>query len=523
MSLPPEIDVVTTRNRCRYHPKICRYHPKSFCISFKFCYIDKKSCHILCCILVVTTFITGEKCMDYHELYAKENSTVQLPLFHFGKGKRPKIMITEWGDAEKEYKLECNCKYGVPGSFEQDVYTATMRIWLKQGMGKEVVFNYSDIARELHLNPPKDYVKQIREAMRRLAMARYEFTKCFLMKTEDGVESLDVYFSLYDSASLFAFDPKDKKMSNKRRSKNIIIFPKELQNNLENRYYQYLEMTWYRALPEGLSRRLYEYLEKRRYHNINGEFTISEEVLCRWLPVLDKHSTRRRKTLAHIAQALIEKGYLRGYRFDLKRGQCIFTYASQYALPLEEEKELLETVAPIKEEGALKQMLEKALEQPERKDQMVSPQEQEKYLEALNWLDSVPHFHKARKKEIASLPLAHVAKHYPGIKASYEKQKEAGNVPKVGWVYKAFMDGWSFSEGIAKKPETPKEKLERLLDEAWDSLPLEEQERYKQEYLEYIKPIDLDGSLVTNKCVFRHMFLKPELEKKGLIPKMNLR
>lgn len=120
--------------------------------------------------------------MNYQELYAKENNSVQLPLFYFGKGKRPEKTITEWQDGNKEYQLKCVCEYGVPGSFEQDVYTATMRIWFKQGMPESIIFNYSDIARELHLSPPKDYVKQIRESMRRLAMARYEFSKCFLMK-----------------------------------------------------------------------------------------------------------------------------------------------------------------------------------------------------------------------------------------------------------------------------------------------------------------------------------------------------
>ena len=96
-------------------------------------------------------------------------------------------------------------------------------------------------------------------------------------------------------------------------------------------------MVWYRALPEGLPRRLYEYLEKRRYHKIQGEFTISEEVLYLWLPVLDKHTTQRRKTLAKIAQPLIEQSYLKKYRFDPLRRHCIFTYASQYALPIELE------------------------------------------------------------------------------------------------------------------------------------------------------------------------------------------
>ena len=86
--------------------------------------------------------------------YAKENNLLQLPLFHFAKS----IHILqksefEWSDKDGDYKLKCMCDFGVPGSFEQDVYTGCMRIWIGQEMSSgKIILNYSDIARVLELN-----------------------------------------------------------------------------------------------------------------------------------------------------------------------------------------------------------------------------------------------------------------------------------------------------------------------------------------------------------------------------------
>jgi len=265
---------------------------------------------------------------NFIEPYAKEKNTLQLALFYFGKG-RPEKNLTKWSDEDGKYKLECVCKYGVPGSFEQDVYTATMRLWIKQNRPKDgIKLNYSDIARELRLEPPKHYVGQIKNALERLAQARYEFKQCFIQVKEGEPIKIDTHFSLYDSASLFTFKVGEGK--SKRTGQSQLIFPQEIQKNLEAKYYQLLDMVWYRKLPEGLPRRLYEYLEKRRYHNVNGKFSIAEVSLCRWLPVTDKNPTQRRKTLKHTSQPLIDCGYLISYEFDKTNRVCTFTYAKKW-------------------------------------------------------------------------------------------------------------------------------------------------------------------------------------------------
>lgn len=440
---------------------------------------------------------------DCIEPYAKENNILQLGLFYFGDKKPDRTQVV-WSDAECDYKLECICKYGVPGSFDQDVYTACMRIWVKQGMdNSEIRLNYSDIARELHLIPPKDWVGKIKKALQRLAQARYEFTKCFLQVMEDGVTQIDTHFSLFDSASLFSH--RDGK--SKRNSESRLIFPKEIQKNLEAKYYQFLDMVWYRTLPEGLPRRLYEYLAKRHYHNINGVFMIKEEAICRWLPIMDKNVTNRRKRLAGIAQALITAGFLSAYLFDAKRRICTFTYAKNIKDQVEKLaatcKEELLPATPIPSVAALQAqpVTQNTVVSPPpppatispttesiptpapnapavaaaykiTETEEVSPMVKVKYLEALKWLDTIAFFHKKRKDDIATLPFKQVAELFSGIRQKYEEMCQENKKPKPGWIYDAFMEKWRFTDSSAVSfPETKEGRWARVAKRLFDSWP----------------------------------------------------
>ena len=96
---------------------------------------------------------------------------------------------------------------------------------------------------------------------------------------------------------------------------------------MEAKYDQILDMVWYRALPEGLPLRLYEYLTKNLFQQKNSVFRISEEALCRWLPIIDKNVTKRRARIKKIANDLVAAGFLISYKFDSDKKLCIFRYA----------------------------------------------------------------------------------------------------------------------------------------------------------------------------------------------------
>lgn len=404
--------------------------------------------------------------------YLKENNLLQLPIFCFSR-KRPKKTVVEWSDKKNKYKLECHCDEGVPGSLEQDIYSASMRLYVKNGMPKNgVLVNYSEIAQELDLTPAKNYVTQIKKALERLGLARYKFKQCFLVPNEDGVtKEVDAYFSLYESAYLFSY-VKGKTI--KKNSKSHLRFPKEIKLNLEKLYYQYLDMAWYKSLPEGLPRRLYEYLAKREYHAVNRILTISEESLSRWLPINDKNPTNRHKRIERISNALIKQGFLTSYKFDSKKKHCIFTYAKSttWSTNIEVEKS---SNLPQEELVLNKQNIESA----------ATDQQAKLYKEAMEWLDTIKYFHKKRRQEIADKPISSIAKIYRGIRDNYESQEKK---PSVGWLYKAFIEEWEFPTKVDKTiaDNSPKAKKAREAKAIYDNMSKDDQDDFICDLREFI-------------------------------------
>ena len=380
---------------------------------------------------------------NFIEPYAKDKNLLQLCLFYFGKRRPvPKETLVEWTDTQGEYSLKCTCSYGVPGSLEQDVYTATMRLWVQQGMKRNgITLNYSDIARALGLEP-KHWVGKIKKSLQKLAQARYEFNQCFILAEKNGApEKINTHFSLYDSASLFDWSQS----KSKKNSQSYLIFPWEIQQNLEAKYYQVLDLTWYRKLPEGLPRRLYEYLEKRKYHSSNNTFIVSEKFLCRWLPIKDKHVTKRRKRLERIARELIQAGYLKNYIFDKNKKQCIFDYKISEA----------RSVKPV----SIKVNTTKKIDTTDKTESV--------YSEAIGWLDTIPYFHKKRKEEIASMSAEEVVQCYPGIRSKYEKMLKK---PGPGWIYQAFKKRYIFVEDIQRQQQEKRDNQKREREKYIDNV-----------------------------------------------------
>lgn len=400
-----------------------------------------------------------------NKVYAKENNILQLCLFNFSK-KRTKKTATKWVDENgTECELVCHCDRGVPGSFEMDVYTATMRLWIEQDMPEDgVEVTYIGIARELGLTSERGFVTDIKNALKRLGLARYEFEQCFIDGKKRG-KKVFVQFSLYDTTCLF-----EKEENKSTHGVSKLYFPKEVRENLKAKYFQFLDMDVYNSLPSGLPRRLYEYLVKRKRHQIKGVFTISENIVCRWLPINIKNTTRRRETLEKAAKELVKIKFLKSYKFDKKNELCLFTYAkSKVKIPA-----LAELVA-----------------QPQ---QIAEAKDDSQFCEFTQWLDSIKGFNKARQKEILCLDQQTTLAIYPAIRKHYEQSNsELG----PAWLYKALKERWTFPE---KKEKTkPLTKEERQVKEAFANWPADKQQRFKLEVGEFIKlNTELDDERIDN-------------------------
>lgn len=367
------------------------------------------------------------------EKYAKEKNLIQLPMFFFGKKRPfPNTVSTVWSDEDGKYELHCNCSLGVPGSLEQDTYAATMRIWVKRGMPLEgIEVTYSEIAEELNLDP-RSWNQKIKKSLEKLGQARYRLKKSFVKVDEDGNRKIDTHFSLFDTVILFTKDQSVKKQKN---HKSRLVFPDIIKENLEAKFYQFLDMKLYKAIPGGLARRLYEYLAKKKYQSKEGRLVISEELICRWLPIKDNHSSNRRKRLEKIANSLIEQGFLSHYEFCKERKLCKYIFAENNKKP------------PIIKSTA-KKLVPTEQKKPKKKK---TSNNQEKFIEIFDWISSIPYFHEKKRKELAKLPMEQMISVYPNIKKEYEKNLQKGKHLRPSWVYNKFMEYVDIQEEVTTK------------------------------------------------------------------------
>ena len=90
----------------------------------------------------------------------------------------------------------------------------------------------------------------------------------------------------------------------------------------------------------------------------------------------------------------------------------------------------------------------------------------------MDWLQDIPYFQKKKRREVASLPIAEIARFYPSIKAEYDRLTKGSKRPRPNWVYSAFM---RYSEA-PKKPELePAPEINQL--ELFGGIPDQEQSR----------------------------------------------
>lgn len=255
---------------------------------------------------------------NYTESCFKSN-LAQLPLFYFGKGK-PKKTDATWFEKGK-FRLQCFNEEGVPGSFDLDCYTAVICMWIRQGKPVEVKLSYSDLARELGLDP-KNWVSHLKKSLMRLSSTRYELSRSFIEAGSSfRIREKKISFSFFDSISLFQY----RRGMSKKSGKSYITLSNEIQSSLNMDYYESLDLGKYRMLPEGLPRRLYEYLYNIRKSNCSVD--ISEERICRVLPIRDQNTTARKNRIKRISGELTKIGYLSDCEYSNKSFK--FTYSDK--------------------------------------------------------------------------------------------------------------------------------------------------------------------------------------------------
>jgi len=369
------------------------------------------------------------------ELYKKDDNLLQLPIFFFCRKGKNKIKHQWENENGAKCQIRCMCDMGIPGAFEQDVYSATLRFLVLQGCPEYIEVSYFDIAKALNLNP-KTWHTKIRKAIYKLSMARYEFTNCFYDKSKQTFTKETLAFSLFSTPRLL-----DSSVIGRKRSKLELNFPSIITNNMKGNYFRWIDFEMYKSLPSGLTRRLYEYLHKRRYGD--NKFVIGVEKLCRWLPIDDTNKTRTQKRICTMAESLRKTGYLKAFWYDKKKNVCHFTYNKEKFPKLNIEAETC--TGELQEDCEVEQVeQQKSTAIPQKQAVFVCANEHERVL-----LDAV-----GKKIVLIVREMPGYKENLPAVIAEYRAQKSTIRNP-VGWFRDAIKKGFRAVEPEPEPIETP--------------------------------------------------------------------
>lgn len=240
----------------------------------------------------------------------------------------------------------------------------------------------------------------------------------------------------------------------------------------ESNFFKNLNFEYMKRLKRPVSLRLYELLVKNfkgrnecyyKLTNLGVRLTLSgrinkkgeeviyaSDVLTKIVPAINEiNKLAMTPQISEITGIPKNEIFVIKYRIRGK-GQDRVIHFYKEAIPKKQ------THQKAKTELAKKRTEESSTEQPIK----IHTEVNNKHAEALQWIDTIPYFNKKRKQEIAELPPSDIEKVYIGIRKEYERLTNEGKKPKVGWVYKAFMEGWEFS-GILEAEE--KEKIKANL------------------------------------------------------------
>ena len=181
------------------------------------------------------------------------------------------------GKPLKEEKLRVNCVYGIPNAFDLDVFTAIMRIYLKQrGEHKknEIHLTVYQVMKELSIEKTGLRARRIRDSLVRMANTTLNFDKSFYAEKSRVTKIVDLLVSL---------EYYERQKGNKLINAIRITLDEELVSSIERNYFKLIDFEIYKSLPSGLPRRLYEYLEKKKYRKV--QFEIGVRKLARRIPL----------------------------------------------------------------------------------------------------------------------------------------------------------------------------------------------------------------------------------------------
>lgn len=290
-----------------------------------------------------------------HGIIKSEVNLERLPFFvPTKKEEHPQENISFTRQVEREgveitvnWNVRPHSEYGLPNSFDRDVYRAIQELINRKGIlyGNLIPFTYRELCRIMGIQysgGKKGTRSDIKRSLRRIRATEIESRGTFRLKGEgegkDRERWINEVFSIFNTVIEMGERLPDGTIA----ETNFLELGSWYVESIKRGYLKMLDLQFYRSLELPLARFLYSYLDvvffpivqaesgafRKRYHELCEELLITPQKYKSWAQANLKPAIEELKNARYLADFTLED--IEGIKWDWI---CVFRPGERYTNP----------------------------------------------------------------------------------------------------------------------------------------------------------------------------------------------
>lgn len=224
--------------------------------------------------IIEENIYVDENLIKNKSLVRVDMNVIQYPLFSKNTKRKINQIIKYYFNSNRDTYITVSPIAGdyIPGEAEEKVFIALMKIMKLKGMPKKFIVTSSDLKKELHLNT-KAYSTVIRDSLKRLASAKYEFKNTLYSNKNNGVLTKETHTSIMDLQILVLDESENKNLRKEYKDKRIkevyeIVISDHFYDNIVTKGYLVYDSDILLSFDSSTTRTIYMLIEKLRYNEL---------------------------------------------------------------------------------------------------------------------------------------------------------------------------------------------------------------------------------------------------------------
>lgn len=224
--------------------------------------------------IIEENIYVDENLIKNKSLVRVDMNVIQYPLFSKNTKRKINQIIKYYFNSNRDTYITVSPIAGdyIPGEAEEKVFIALMKIMKLKGMPKKFIVTSSDLKKELHLNT-KAYSTVIRDSLKRLASAKYEFKNTLYSNKNNGVLTKETHTSIMELQILVLDESENKNLRKEYKDKRIkevyeIVISDHFYDNIVTKGYLVYDSDILLSFDSSTTRTIYMLIEKLRYNEL---------------------------------------------------------------------------------------------------------------------------------------------------------------------------------------------------------------------------------------------------------------